>query len=177
MISLATIKLSRIALALSLAFWIAGLGCVFGCESFAMNGMGNDTQPAQDHGAHTQLHLLASGDACATREGHSCCTRHRAAAKQRPNPAVNPTRIFAPVLAMTHEMMGGSVDETIAECPLALNATALVTKVRADEAPLSIASRAPAAPLDIIERSTIPSASDFCNNRGHTHLLCCVFLI
>jgi hypothetical protein len=63
-------------------------------------------------------------------------------------------------------------------CPLAMNATALATKVRADESSAQTALQPAALPLTGAGRTVIQSSTPtYCNNRGHTYLRCCVFLI
>ena len=186
-IATAKLKVPRMALALGLVFWMAGLGCVLGCESFAMNEPGNGAARATDDKGQLQTqqqsHLIVSGDACAAHAEHSCCAKHRSAPAQLSNRTSlseknrTQSRTSANLAPAALEPMGAASNETMRECPLALNATALVTKARADESTIPIRTRAVTVPLIAAANSTIPSAPGFLNNRGRTYLRCCVFLI
>src|SRR5919106_2044714 len=68
-----TTKIVRVALSLVVAFWMAGAGCLLGCENMVANAAVH--APAQ---ANT-LTIVASGDACATKRSHDCCASRKKA--------------------------------------------------------------------------------------------------
>jgi hypothetical protein len=176
----------RLVLSLSLVLWVSGAGCAFGCETFAM--------AAADEGAaatdHSQKQLdsstMVSGDACPSASDHSCCAKHHGSAahslnghsEKRPgagrasgaNSAANPD-------VATSSMMLALSDGAMHACPLAMNGTALATKARSDESTNSVALAPVTLPAIDLEKPLASSPPTFLNNRGHTYLRCCVFLI
>jgi hypothetical protein len=154
-------KLIRFVLAPSLALWIAGTGCLLGCNRNVLAA----TSTGQIHDANT----VVAADACAGEKAHDCCAKRdkRAASPQvetNPNTAID---FFAPTR------------ETGARgCPLAANRAVVLAKSESMQPPavMAIASLADAriGPTEIVLGQTarlIPP------NRGHTYLRCCVFLI
>lgn len=140
---------------------MAGAGCLFGCS--------NETHAASTVSAESTETVVAE-DSCASSHSHDCCAKKKAhhATAPKNNPQIDPTESLL------------QVDESlmIESCPMAVNASAIVSKSRAKiskaavaktiEAPLpstviAIASRN-------VERPSVP-------NRGPTYLRCCVFLI
>lgn len=164
--SLSSIKILRVIVSLSLVFWIAGLGCIFGCESLAMAGT-----DAHHESAELSASTIVSGASCHKAVDHSCCAKRRPSANKAVNKAGHSELMLTSVPII--EMAGGMMRE----CPMALNAKALGTKPRTDEAATAIALEPIDLPLfNAVEAIATPAPS-FLNNRGHTYLRCCVFLI
>src|SRR5687767_15790062 len=65
-----------------LAFWIAGAGCLLGCEGMAAAASAEhlNLTSTSNHSSS----LIVEGDACASTEGHSCCKKKSPAAKKQP---------------------------------------------------------------------------------------------
>ena len=170
-----SMKIFRAGIALSLVFWVAGLGCVFGCESLATSAPG--ITAAEHHLGQPDATTIVSGDSCASRADHSCCAKHRAASRHRKTtdkatsaPDIRSSLVTSSLML---DMAGGVVHQ----CPLALNTRALASKARSDESTTFIAFQPASLPLVSVGQLTVPSAPAFLNNRGHTYLRCCVFLI
>lgn len=163
--SLSSMKILRVALSLSLVFWIAGFGCIVGCEKSAMGGTEAHHRPA-DLSASTVI----SGPSCHQAVEHSCCAKHRQHSKA--GNGVEPSK--SQLTSATVVEMGGGM---MRECPMALNAKALGTKPRTDEAATTIALEPIDLPLFNTVQATVTTAPSFLSNRGHTYLRCCVFLI
>jgi hypothetical protein len=161
----ASIKVLRVALSLTVAFWMAGAGCMLGC--------GNMTaMAASDHAPSTDATVVVANDSCAAMHGHDCCAK-RAAKKA---PAKEASEFLSPIAAA---LESDGFSPAAMDCPLAVNASAALAKVQQQDDPdavvtsethreifasLSEQSRALATPLRL-------------PNRGHTYLRCCVFLI
>jgi hypothetical protein len=163
--SLSLTRILRVALSLSLVFWIAGFGCIFGCESLAMAGASAHHGPA-DLSSST----VASGASCHKVVDHSSCPKRRQSANKTAKAALSESMLAsAPII----EIAGGMMRE----CPMALNAKALGTKPRTDESATTIALEPIDLPIFNAVRATVSPAPSFQNNRGHTYLRFCVFLI
>jgi hypothetical protein len=162
-------KIVRLLLAPALSLWIAGVGCMFGCENMvAAAGQSGTRQPAKLAGHN--LAIVATGDACSSAKSHDCCAKRKTKSQHnsRPTETSNAT-LIASDQSSSSEMMG---------CPLAVNATAVVTKSSSKQV------AAPAALPDstllgvnLQEQNASLSTRARLPNRGHTYLRCCVFLI
>jgi hypothetical protein len=161
--SLSSTKLLRVMISFSLVFWIAGFGCIFGCESQAMAG-------AEAHHGTAALRAT-SGTSCHKAAEHSCCSKRAHSANKTPAKAGLSELLLTSARGI--EMAGGMMRE----CPMGLNAKALGTKPRTDEAATAIAFEPIDLPLFNAVGATATTAPSFLNNRGHTYLRCCVFLI
>ena len=162
------LKLVRVALALTVAFWMAGAGCMLGCE-----GMVSAAQSETKISA-VSVPIVASGEACASSRSHDCCAKHggkrqstTAAKSENPQPATSAT---------TADLSGTSGMMT--DCPLAVNATAALSKAKQDQSngELLLTRTIKAIPL-LHEQMAALSPPARLPNRGHTYLRCCVFLI
>ena len=107
--------------------------------------------------------VVVAGDACASAHSHDCCAKQRA----RKNTAKRSSNLAA--VPSTMGMEG---------CPLAVNATAAISKPNSAQANADTALVEPLRPIQSAEwRSDIRSTSPIVPNRGPTYLRCCVFLI
>ncbi|MGH9882031.1 MAG: hypothetical protein ACRD6N_11400, partial [Pyrinomonadaceae bacterium] len=141
-------------------------GCLIGCE--------NNVQAAANltAGLSSQdLATIASGDACASSQSHDCCAKRNAGTKSASH---HSEQIVARALVPSGQRSSG----TVGRCPLAVNATAVIAKVRYQEsAALAAAVPAQVPPARIGEQSFPLPPQTRLANRGHTYLCCCVFLI
>src|SRR6185295_1168773 len=67
---LSSIRIVRVSLALAVALWMAGAGCMLGCENMTSAAAANDHHPAAEATV-----IVASGEACASMRSHDCCAR------------------------------------------------------------------------------------------------------
>ena len=166
--SLSSMKILRVTIAFSLVFWMSGLGCILGCESFTQSGSSAISAP-EDH-AHPDATMVASAASCHKTTDHSCCAKRSSTSKRSQAAG----KLGLPKVLITSasitEMAGGMMRE----CPMALNAKALGTRV---ESATSVAFERIEVPLFNAVESTVSPVPSFLNNRGHTYLRCCVFLI
>ena len=175
--SLSSIKVIRLFLVPALVLWVGGLGCVVGCDNLARSGA---EESASMFAGHTQQAVTDSvvGETCAHAPDHACCAKHRAASSRAAAPKVFAGSKTTPgAERVTPPAMLAMPDGMVHTCPLTMNATALATKVRSDESTNS-AALAP-IPLPTMEDKRVRPTSPptFFNDRGHTYLRCCVFLI
>jgi len=182
---LSSMKTLRLVLSLSLVLWVGGAGCVFGCQALAM-AADDQGAAATDHSqTHLDLSTMVSGEACASAADHNCCAKHHASSAQqvtirstkpRASGKPGPNSIASRGVA-TSSMVLALSDGAMHTCPLAMNATALATKARSDESTNSVAQAPFNLPAIDLEKPTTSFPPTFCNNRGHTYLRGCVFLI
>jgi len=171
------IRFVRVALALAVALWMAGAGCLLGCENMiaaAANHSDSATSLTPSH----SLTTVATGDACASVQSHDCCAKHGA------RRTVSKTSAKATVRSKSDASTSvtGAVDfgptSTMMDCPLAVNATAALSKAKPDTSPTALAHTSAAQRLPLLqEQASALSAPRLLLNRGHTYLRCCVFLI
>ncbi len=156
-------RIIRCVLALALILWVSGAGCMFAC--------GNMVQAAEHASASTLANVVVSGDACASAHSHDCCASHGAKASTSSKKAKAPTSV-----ALATGMSGAT--STMESCPLAVNATAALSKARADQSiDALVAARSELLNSRIAEQPIALSVPSLLPNRGHTYLRCCVFLI
>ncbi len=161
----------RLILASLLSLWVAGAGCMLGCES--MIAMAADSSGASTHQnrAHT---IVASGDVCASGEAnsaHGCCKKNKTPAKKVVAP---PTR--DPDAALPE--VSGTTSGTMNSCPLAMGRAAVVAKPHSRDASVSQALAPSVLPEVDFHELTAPLSTPLrLPNRGHTYLHCCAFLI
>lgn len=173
-------KAFRISLALILSLWIAGAGCMLGCQNMVASaavGEPAEGQPA----AH--LALVVSGEACASNQSHDCCAKKRAEAKVKASESTSRSTarpsLQTAALVSQRDSLNPAPSGGMRECPLALSRAVAVTKTSAGKqlaAPVAL-------PLDALPSETSFDQHSFLSplarlpNRGHTYLRCCVFLI
>jgi hypothetical protein len=176
-------KIVRFLLAPLLSFWVAGAGCMLGCEGMVAAAAAGAIEQNGSGGLHSEHSstIVASGHACSSggssaassgevNKSHNCCKKGTTEVKPKTQ-RVSPS-------AVTLIESGASSSGTMKDCPLAGSKEAVVTKSRRGDASASPAvahSYLPAQKL--LEQLTPLSNLPLLPNRGHTYLRCCVFLI
>ena len=141
--------LLRRLLALGLVAWLAGLGCVLGCEA------------ALSSAAGVEVREESRAESCAAMSttGHGCCHR----AKKRGDSATleTPSRN----------------EGTAAHCPLSRQTSDPARRVRTNDAPATatVPARSHEPEPGQFYESSVPRPR--AHDRGGTYLRCCVFLI
>jgi len=189
-----SIRIIRVTLALTVALWMAGAGCLLGCENYVAAASSNAGQTAEAPA------LGATGDACASARSASCCAKHGVKAATNANSAhhaspshgAKPThstrtsrstppkesRPAGEVSASSRNGAFNASPSTMMDCPLAVNATAVLSKAKPDNANSALALTNVSQPLvNSPEQTTAFARPLRLPNRGHTYLRCCVFLI
>jgi hypothetical protein len=159
-----SLRILRVVLALTVALWMGGAGCMFGCENMTTAAASSETRTLS-------LSIVASGDACSAMQSHDCCARHgkKSAAKTEADTSSD--------AALGPPQFSGT-SQTIIDCPLAANAVVALAKSSFEQT--SVALSVTGAKNSFSE-SPEPARSSARSlrlpNRGHTYLCCCVFLI
>jgi len=144
-------RILRGSIAIALTIWVAGLGCIFGCENASKIATGA-----------VQVHpMIATVNAAAS--NHSCCKRRKNSSRSIVAASLQPL------------VMVDNGESSVRECPLANNGSALASTSSHPQPPVLATNQVMAA-LDTAPLSTSPIPSLY-QNRGHTYLRCCVFLI
>jgi len=145
----------RFGVAPALVIWMAGIGCIFGCE----RATGNESTSSSSG-------YSTSPDSCPAHRSHDCCAGKSEA-----------IRLTAPT-GLTSIFLSGPEGSSnyIGNCPMALNSTAAISKVRTvdpalEQNPLTFHSTI------LLKRTVADKALSSIRNRGGTYLLCCAFLI
>jgi hypothetical protein len=162
-------RIVRYLLAPLLSLWIAGAGCMLGCEGMMASAasLATSSTPAVDH----TLSNVVSGDACSSShtKSHDCCKKRATQTK----PVVS-----EPAVNSAGPEMRSSSSETMNGCPLAVSRAAVIGKVRGgDPAHANAVSQSIIPHLVSSERPSPDFPIARLPNRGHTYLRCCVFLI
>jgi len=174
---LSSIRIVRISLALAVAFWMAGAGCMLGCENMASAAPSTEVASPANSPA-----IVVTGEACASMHSHDCCAKRNAhsAAKavtkstsdKRQSVADSGKQIRFDSAALV------GIFPTMMECPLAVNASAVLSKARPDQSNVALPSSSERASLSNPPEQTSAFARPLrLPNRGHTYLHCCSFLI
>jgi hypothetical protein len=171
-------KLFRVGLALTLSLWIAGAGCMLGCQSMVASAAANETGEPPAEGHH--LPMIVSGDACATTQGHDCCAKKNAeatkakAAEPISKPSLQTAALISQTESLSPQPSGGMRD-----CPLALSRAVAVTKTSGGkqvDAPIALPLKALTVETSNGQHTSLTPVARL-PNRGLTYLRCCVFLI
>ena len=193
---LSSIRIVRVSLALAVALWMAGAGCMLGCENMMTVAASNDvaSSPASSPA------IVVSGEVCASKRSHDCCAKGGAHSASKAAKAISRKLQFVPDahrkistpakdnLKLVEQWPAGTTPSllpalgatfpTMVDCPLAVNATAALSKAGPDDSNVALPS-----PSERSSLSNLPEqVSSFAQplrlpNRGHTYLRCCVFLI
>lgn len=154
-------KILRLALAISVSLWMAGAGCLLGCS--------NETH-ASSSAPIESVETVVAEDSCAS-SSHDCCAKKKAHQASTKANDVGSDLLGSSQVRPTHSSMMKS-------CPMAVSASAIVSKGGAYTSMASVAKtvQAPLPSTSVV--------SPFCGterlslyNRGPTYLRCCVFLI
>ncbi len=176
--TLTSFRMLRVTLAFAVSLWMAGAGCLLGCENNVANAA---TEVGSDNPTSA---LVVSGDACASAHSSSCCSSHgagkRSARTKQSVRTESPSNFRLAKQSSNHTstMTPGGNSSSMMNCPLAVNAAAALAKSGPDNVDGSIAVTSPSEPLaDSVEHLTAFVRPPRLPNRGHTYLRCCVFLI
>lgn len=174
---LSSIRIVRVSLALAVAFWMAGFGCLLGCETMVSASTSTEIASSANSTA-----IVITGEACASMQSHDCCKRKaHSAAKAVAKPSADKGQVAASAGKVTSDSLilaAGASFPSMMDCPLAINATAALTEARPDQSHIALPSRSEIASLS----NPPEQISSFARplrlpNRGHTYLHCCSFLI
>lgn len=171
-------KFLRVSLALTLSLWIAGAGCMLGCQSMVAAAAANVAAEPRAEGHH--LAMIVSGEACATNQGHDCCAKKKpeTAKAKTFTPTAKPSLQTAALISQTVSLIPES-PEGMRECPLALSRAVAVTKTSGGKqatAPIALPLKALHVESSTEQHASLTPVARL-PNRGHTYLRCCVFLI
>lgn len=175
---LSSIKIVRVSLALAVAFWMAGFGCLVGCEN-----MVNAQTPIEIASSANSTAIVVTGEACASMQSHDCCAKRKAhsAAKAVAKPSADKGQFVASADNVPSDSLFlavGANFPSMMDCPLAVNAMAALTKARPDQSHIALPSRSEIASLSNPPEQKSAFARPLrLPNRGHTYLHCCSFLI
>ncbi len=159
MSSFLSMKAVRLLLSVSVSIWMAG-GCLFGCSN---------TAAASE--IESEVPTVVAGESCHEVRSHDCCSSPKPK-KQVAKTSAPSSKVPATLPFVTPSPRG------MMDCPLVMNATAVVSK---GSGHLPDPGRAPVAAMHFVENKVQQSdaflAVPVVPNRGPTHLRCCVFLI
>jgi hypothetical protein len=162
------LKIVRSGLAMALGLWVAGAGCLLGCEGMMTAAAASESAGSARY-AKSELNLDVSGEACASARSHDCCAKrnHRAQTKAPPS-----EKQAAPLVETESSSSG------MAACPLAMSRTLVAAKKSGGEtSSVTIVAKANLPALSLLEQTTPLVTQLRLPNRGHTYLRCCSFLI
>lgn len=175
---LSSIRIVRVGLAFAVALWMAGAGCLLGCEKMVVAAADEAGSTATSSTATNSLTVVASGDACASAQSHDCCPSHRITNAGKSTPRSSPPAAASQIAAPTFGVELAAPSSMMMDCPLAVNATAALSKANPDTARTALAHTHASAPAPFFQEQALALAPPpLLPNRGHTYLRCCVFLI
>ncbi len=157
---LTSFRILRVTLAFAVALWMAGAGCLLGCE----NNVASAANEVRDESKASTL--VVSGDACASAHSRSCCSSHGAKAKRsaKAKQSLRPEHPNS-VNAQTRQTASSNNSPTLApdsssssmmNCPLAVNSAAALSKSGPDNVEASWQSQTPAnLSLTVIEHQLL----------------------
>lgn len=176
--TLSPVKAIRMLLAPLLALWIAGAGCMLGCEGMVAAAAHNPDANAIQHSAHTST-IVASGHACASggTGNHNCCKKSVEEVSSEVGSAVaaaRPRNESGAALTLASVPLSGMMDP----CPFAVGRSATIAKTRSADASAPPQLLQSTLHFQSFTAQTTPLSSPLrLPNRGHTYLHCCAFLI
>ena len=173
--SLLAASIFRVSLVSILSLWIAGAGCMFGCQNMiAAAGTGSNAS-AVEHG----LAAIVSGEACAAKGSHDCCAQKKAETKAKTQNANTRVSLKLATQLSQSESLKPRRSSGMRECPLALSRAVAITKATDSKQFADSIATTLTRPVvaDSPEQHTALSPIGRLPNRGHTYLRCCVFLI
>jgi len=151
-----------------LAFWLAGAGCLLGCE-----GMASAAPAVRSSNSDQASTIVAEGDACAATEGHSCCAKKARAKK----PARQNIKLTSSRQNLADNRLAESSTSGMKACPFAISRA--MTLAKTHDGQMSSTAIVPAVlqAVSVREQKLSLSTLSPMPNRGHTYLRCCAFLI
>lgn len=180
-------RIVRFLLVPLLSLWVAGGGCLLGCEGMvAAAAVGIDRNASTALHSGQTLRIVASGHACSSGGSAAGSSSARSSVdtdkshnrRTKSSPEVKPNAEQLSTSAATFIDAGGSSSGMMKDCPLAGSKAAAVTKNRHGDASASPAVAYAYLPAqNLLEHPTPLSTPPLLPNRGHTYLRCCVFLI
>ena len=168
------IRLARKLAVITLAFWLAGAGCLLGCEGITASA-GAEHSNLTSSSNHNAT-LVVEGGACASTEGHSCCKKKSRVAS-KPTTAVPAAEVFQRSEGnLTSTKLNESSTSGVKACPFAVSRALSVAKLR--DGQINATGLSPMLALQAVrEQNLVLSTISPLPNRGHTYLHCCSFLI
>jgi len=171
-----SIRIIRASLALSVAFWMAGAGCLLGCQNMVSAAASSEVASPL-----TSAAIVVSGEACASTHSHDCCAKGNghSAAKALTKPISDKGQLTADSgQDIALDSVFPPISPSMMDCPLAVNATAVLSKARPDQSNVALPSQSGLVSLSNPSEHTSAFARPLrLPNRGHTYLHCCSFLI
>jgi hypothetical protein len=174
------VKFARKLGVLALGFWLAGAGCLLGCEGMVTAAAGQESK-LSSHSSLTAP-IVAEGNACSSSEGHSCCKKKASEVRRRPavhdaNPRVLVRANVPTTQNFTEGRLAESSTNGMNTCPFAISRALAVAKIHDSKmsATAAVSHESPAARVRE-QKSSLSTLSPM-PNRGHTYLSCCAFLI
>jgi hypothetical protein len=170
--TLASTRIVRFALAPLLGLWMAGAGCMMGCEGMVAAATTVPSNTPEKHSGHQsgqRATIVAAGHACSSSGSHGCCAKNAGESK----PAAE-----QPSKSDTTLVIVGGPSSGMVNCPLAVSRAAIAAKIRNNEVAAAPALAHSILPAESFLEQTAPLSTRLrLPNRGHTYLRCCVFLI
>ena len=158
---LSSIRVVRLALSLTVALWMAGAGCLLGCGNMTAMAAAPETDATV---------VVAANDSCAAMHGHDCCAKR---AKTAPQASSQDSVANEDLTAVE----GDGISSGAMDCPMAVNASAALSKVQNDDTSVALLPAAGEVLSHATEQLRPLAPPLRLPNRGHTYLRCCVFLI
>ena len=160
-------RVVRFVLAPALSFWLAGTGCMLGCES--MTAAAATLKTNSSHHLTSGSTIVASGHACSSNKSHDCCAKNRKEDSSAPSQSKHSNEALL--------TSGGSSSSPI-NCPFAVSRTAVVAKAQGRDTNASavVTDSNPGQQISLEQVAPLSPPLRL-PNRGHTYLRCCVFLI
>lgn len=168
------LQLSRKFGVVAIALWLAGAGCLLGCEGSITAA----TRQQHNRSATNQTHaIVAEGDACDSNEGHACCKKKTRAHRNTLANGGPVTAYHTSAQRSTESRLVESPTSSMTTCPFAISRAIAVAKIH--DAQVSATAAVPRVlnPPSVREQKLSLSTTSPLPNRGHTYLRCCSFLI
>lgn len=160
-------RIVRLVLAPALGLWVAGAGCMFGCERMVAAAQ-NPHSSATTHSRHKPT-IVASGHACSSSKSHDCCKKLSVAENSTPSRGTGRADTLITSYRSSSEWT---------RCPLAVSRALIVAKAQGGEMSAAPMVESSSLPSDDLRVQTAPLSPPLrLPNRGHTYLRCCAFLI
>lgn len=159
----------------ALAFWLAGAGCLLGCESMVTAAAEQDRNLSSSTDQSSTI--VAEGDACASSESHGCCKKKTRANRSALADAGQVDANTPTAQNSTESWLAESSTTGMNDCPFAISRAVAVAKIYEGQtgATAAVSHALPAAAVR--EQKLSLSTISPMPNRGHTYLRCCSLLI